>query len=106
MAITDRRITWLADDDQRLRIAMTQTTHFKYAALEISFLNNLLHCLQDIECAGGPPTGGRADQNGRFPVVPKILPMGFSPFFYLIEDERSSWLIRFFQLFALSSFSF
>ena len=106
MAITDGRVSRFANNDQGFRIAMPQTTHFKYAAVKISVLNNFLHCLQDIECAGGPPTGGRADQDDRFLVVPKILPMGLTPFSYLIEDERSSWLSRFFQLSTLSSFSF
>jgi hypothetical protein len=106
MAITDGRITRLPDDDERLRVAMTQTTHFEYAALQISVLNNFLHCLQNIECAGGPPTGCRTDQDDRCLVVPKILPMGLGPFSYLIEDGRSNWLNSFFQLFALSFFSF
>jgi len=100
MAITDGRITRLADDDERFRIAMPQTTYFEYAALQISVLNNFLHCLQDFECAGGPPTGGRTDQDDRFLVVPKMLPMGRSPFSYLIEGELSIWLSRFFQSFA------
>jgi hypothetical protein len=70
MTITNGRIARLPDDDQRLRIAMTQTTHLKYGALEASVLNNFPYCLKDIECAGGPPTGGRSYQDGWVLVVP------------------------------------
>jgi hypothetical protein len=86
MAITDGRVSWFANDDERLGIAMTQTTHFKYSALYVSVLDDFLYGLQDIECAGGPPTGGCADQNDWFLIIPKILPVGLGPFSYLIEN--------------------
>lgn len=104
MAITDGRIPWLSDGEQRLRITVTQTTHFKYGARYVSFLNNFLNGLQDVESAGGPPTGSGADPDDWFLVVPKIFPMGPSSFSYLIEDECSDRSSRFFQWFAFSSF--
>jgi hypothetical protein len=60
MAITDGRITWFPNDDQRLGIAVAQAAHFSNETVYTLFPHNVFDCLKDFERASGPTAGGGA----------------------------------------------
>jgi hypothetical protein len=63
MVVTDRRISGLANNDQRLCVAVSHAARFKDVALEILLPHFLLDGLKDFKSAGSPSARGGADEN-------------------------------------------
>ncbi|MBA7678164.1 hypothetical protein ES703_86436 [subsurface metagenome] len=86
VAVAYRGIARLADNHQRLGIAVPHAADLYHRAVELTLFNLVTESLEDIQGSGGATARGRADHdNGLF--IPQLPPVRFGALLYLLKGS-------------------